>query len=275
MVARRATSWRKRSCSELVGGARRRRRPRAGSARPAGHRARCAGRSHARTKVVTAHHDTSLRKVAGQNGCGAVAAGARNGRAGVGRVTQRQPSPGGRRRAGRDRDGRRPRPARGRGPPARRAARPGHRRAGRARAVRPRRADPAADHRPAPRRRPAGTRPASTTTCATWISGRPRRSSARSGSTSRWSTWPRRTVGCGPCAVASAPPATASSTIRSPTRSSASPAGSDGRRAWRGGRPPRDLAGPDRAPDGGATADRARRPAPRAGRSSSGSTTRA
>ena len=126
----------------------------------------------------------------------------------------------GRRRAARDRDGRGPRPARGRGPPARRPARPGHRRSRPARAVRPRRTDPAADHRPAPRRRPGWTGPGSTATCTIWTSGRPRRSSARSGSTSRWSTWPRPRAGAGP-PPARAPLATAFSTIRSPTRSSA------------------------------------------------------
>ena len=55
--------------------------------------------------------------------------------------------------AGGHRFGRRPRPARARGPAARRAARAGHHRAGRAGHLRARRAHPAARHRPAPERR--------------------------------------------------------------------------------------------------------------------------
>ena len=83
------------------------------------------------------HHDTSLRKGCGQrrlrSGGGS---GAERSRRACARVRRPRSAPdvaGGRRRAARDRDGRRARPAGGRGPAARRPARPGHRGAGRAR----------------------------------------------------------------------------------------------------------------------------------------------
>ena len=119
-----------------------------------------------------------------------------------------------------------------------------------------RRAHPAADDRPPPRRRPARARAGSTRSCARSTSAPPRRSSAPSRSTSSWSTWPRRAAGCGRCAGASAPRATASSTIRSPRRSaSLRRARPDRRGARRAHRPARDRAGPDRAPDRGPPAD--------------------
>ena len=72
---------------------------------------------------------------------------------------------GGRRGAARDRLGRRARPARPRGPAARRVARPGHRRAGRPGAVRDRRTHPTPDDRPPTRRRSRPNARASTTSC--------------------------------------------------------------------------------------------------------------
>ena len=66
---------------ELVVGARRRRRPRSRLGRRLGHRIGPASRDGAGTKGRHGDHHTSLRKVAGQNSCGTVAAEARNGRA--------------------------------------------------------------------------------------------------------------------------------------------------------------------------------------------------
>ena len=137
------------------------------------------------------------------------------------RLSRSAASRRGRRGAARDRDRGCARPARGRGPAARSAARPGHRGAGRAGPVRARRADQEADDRPPPRRRPARAGPA-------------RRGAARARSRRRGGghrglralfragqpgrgTWP----GAGACAGASGPPATACSTIRSPMPSRA------------------------------------------------------
>ena len=103
-----------------------------------------------------------------------------------------RPNVGGPGRAGDDRDGAGARPARRSSPPARLAARPGHRRAGRRRAARSRRARPADDD-PAPaRRRPGAAGRLSSRSSPTLDLG-PRRGrrSARSASTSASSTSPR------------------------------------------------------------------------------------
>ena len=227
VVARRATSWMKRSWSSWA--------PSATAAPTSGRGRRFVPAPVRHVRSIVAGPRSSPYK--GRNGRTAgwlrsgrgwvaVPAGGQGGMTSTSRAS-RATAIRPRRRAGRDRVGSSARSTRARGPAAWCPARAGdHRTGGRGDLSTSSSGcgwQPSPSGRTSSRRSASGSRPSSTH--SSWRMPRP--SSRRSPCTSSWSTWRRRARASGRCEDASAPHATGSSTIplRKPSRGCDEPAG--------------------------------------------------